>query len=119
LSVGPVFNHPVEYKLLSWPLPHPHIVPPADFDPAACFKLPLVLSIDRRQRPRVVEFDLSPTHRRASETAIGRRPQVKDTITRHASENRKPQLVNRPPETARLCTAHPRPELAKPPIHAV
>src|SRR5262249_22680112 len=95
LSVGPVFNHPVEYKLLSWPLPHPHIVPPADFDPAACFKLPLVLTIDRRQRPRVSEIDLSHTHRRASETAIGRRPQVKDTITRHASENRKPQLVNR------------------------
>src|SRR5262245_52834573 len=93
--IGPGFDHAREREPLPGPLSHPYIVPTADLDPSAMFKLPFLLGSDLGQRSRVIEFELSPAHPRTPETRRRRRRQKEDSIVRHTPENWNAQLVNR------------------------
>src|SRR5262245_9644410 len=95
LPIGPVFDHAIERELLSGPLSHSHVVPTADLYPSAIFKAPCIFGVWVGQGSRIIELNLSPAHRRTSETRIRRRRQKEDTVVSHSPENRDAQLVNR------------------------
>src|SRR5581483_6433629 len=95
LPVGLVLNHTIEHELLRWPLAHPHVIPTADLDPTAIFKLPFLFGVNLWQRSRVIEFDLSPAHWRTPETRIRRWRQEENPIASHPSKHWNAQLVNR------------------------
>src|SRR5262249_85569 len=95
LPIGPVFDHAIEREPLSGPLSHSHVVPTTDLYPPAIFKAPFIFAVWLGQGSAVIELDLSPAHRRTSETRIRRRRHKEDSVVSHSPENRDAQMVNR------------------------
>ena len=96
LTVGLVFDHTIEDEPLLRPLPHPYIIPAADFDATAAFKPPLLTGGDRRHRSRVIELNLPPSHPWTPEAAILWRRQIEAAVVTHAPKNRdEPPRVSR------------------------
>src|SRR5262245_10965010 len=95
LAIGLVLDDAVEREPLPRPLSHPDIVPAADLDASAAFEFPLIFCANCGQRPRVIEFDLSPAHPRTPETLVRRRRQEENAIASHAPQHRNAKAVNR------------------------